>query len=97
MDLKNIGAKNPLCKFSWSYDNCYHIEFHGPYSLTPLQTYPPTHPQTTPRVSVETYRPRGETIGFKKLKLQYPTVTTPLHAEIDEKITISYEVKKFSK
>jgi len=27
-----------------------------------------THPQTTARVSVETYRPRGETIGFKKGK-----------------------------
>ena len=33
----------------------------------------------------------------KKLKLQYPTVTARLHAEIDEKITISFEVKKFSK
>ena len=32
----------------------------------------------------------------KKLKLQYPTVTARLHAEIDEKIT-SFEVKKFSK
>ena len=32
----------------------------------------------------------------KKLKLQYPTVTARLHAEIDEKITISFEVKKFS-
>ena len=34
---------------------------------------------------------------LKKLKLQYPTVTARLHAEIDEKITISFEVKKFSK
>ena len=25
-----------------------------------------THPHSTARVSVETYRPRGETIGFKK-------------------------------
>ena len=33
----------------------------------------------------------------KKLKLQYPTVTARLHAEIDEKITISLEVTKFSK
>ena len=33
----------------------------------------------------------------KKLKLQYPTVTARLHAEIDEKITISFELKKFSK
>ena len=32
----------------------------------------------------------------KKLKLQYPTVTARLHADIDEKIT-SFEVKKFSK
>ena len=32
----------------------------------------------------------------KKLKLQYPTVTARLHAEIDKK-TISFEVKKFSK
>ena len=28
-----------------------------------------THPQTTGQVSVETYRPRGETIGFKKKKM----------------------------
>ena len=34
---------------------------------------------------------------FKKLKLQYPTVTARLHAEIDEKITIFFGVKKFSK
>ena len=33
----------------------------------------------------------------KKLKLQYPTVTARLHAEIKEKITFSFEVKKFSK
>ena len=37
------------------------------------QTHTHTHPQTTPRVSVETYRPRGETIGFKKHKLRNPT------------------------
>ena len=30
----------------------------------------------------------------KKLKLQYPTVTARLHAEIDKKITISIEMKK---
>ena len=36
-------------------------------------------------------------MDVKKLKLQYPTVTARLHAEIDEKITISFEVKKFSK
>ena len=36
-------------------------------------------------------------VYIKKLKLQYPTVTARLHAEIDEKITISFEVKKFSK
>jgi len=29
--------------------------------------------------------------------LQYPTVTARLHAEIDEKITIFFGVKKFSK
>ena len=34
---------------------------------------------------------------FKKLKLQYPTVTARLHAEIEEKITISFEVKKILK
>ena len=33
----------------------------------------------------------------KKLKLQYPTVTARLHAEINKKTTISFEVKKFSK
>ena len=33
----------------------------------------------------------------KKLKLQYPTVTARLHAEIDEKITIFIEMKKFLK
>jgi len=34
---------------------------------------------------------------WKKLKLQYPTVTARLHAEIDEKITIFFEVKKILK
>ena len=33
----------------------------------------------------------------KKLKLQYPTVTARLHADIDEKITIFIEMKKFLK
>jgi len=33
----------------------------------------------------------------KKLKLQYPTVTARLHAEIDEKVTIFIEMKKFLK
>ena len=31
----------------------------------------------------------------KKLKLQYPTVTARLHAEINEKITISIKWKNF--
>ena len=34
---------------------------------------------------------------YKKLKLQYPTVNARLHAEIDEKITIFIEMKKFLK
>ena len=33
----------------------------------------------------------------KKLKLQYPTVTARLHAEIDEKITIFIEMKTILK
>ena len=68
MDLCSRGHKNPLCKLSWSYDDCYYIDFmvRTDPRITDTQTNRHTHPQTTSRVSVETYRTRGETIGFKK-------------------------------
>ena len=34
--------------------------------ITDTQTHRQPHPQTTPRVSVETYSTRGETVGYKK-------------------------------
>ena len=68
MNLSSGGSKNPVCKFSWSYDDRYYIDFmvRTDPRITDTQTDTQTHPQTTSRVSVETYRPRGETIGFKK-------------------------------
>ena len=44
--------------------------------ITDRQTDTHTHPQTTPRVSVETYRPRGETIGFKNADVKSAKTNT---------------------
>ena len=63
MDLSSGLPKIPVCKISFSYDERYYIDFM--VRTDPRITDTHTHPRTTPRVSVETYRPRGETIGFK--------------------------------
>ena len=70
MNLSSRGPKNPVCKFSWSYDDRYYIDFmvRTDPRITDTQTDRHTDPQTTSRVSGETYRTRGETIGFKKEK-----------------------------
>ena len=59
MDLSSRGPKNPLCKFSWSYDDRYYIDFmvrtdpRITEGQTDRQTARHTHPQTTGWVSVE--------------------------------------------
>ena len=56
MDLSSYWRKKPLCEFSWSYDDCYYIDFmvRTASRITDVQTDRQTHPQTTARVSVET-------------------------------------------
>ena len=49
-------------RISWS------VQTHA--SQTHRHTDRQPHPQTTPRVSVETYSTRGETVGYKKVNLQ---------------------------
>ena len=77
MDLSSRGSKNPVSKFSRSYDDRYYIDFmvRTDPRITDTQTDTHTHPQTTSRVSVETYRTRGETIGFKNSGVVILTMT----------------------
>ena len=65
MDLSSRGPKNPVCKFSRSYDDRYYIDFmvRTDPRITEghrhRQRHTHTHPHITARVSVETYSPRG--------------------------------------
>ena len=54
MDLSSRGPKNPVCKFSRSYDDRYYIDFM--VRTDPRITDRHTHPQTTGWVSVENDR-----------------------------------------
>ena len=67
MDLCSREHKNPLCKFSWSYDDRYYIDFMvcTDSRITEGQTHTHTHPHSTALGSVETYSPRVETSGTK--------------------------------
>ena len=68
MDLSSGLPKIPVCKISLSYDDRYYIDFmvRTDSRITEGQTDRHTHPQTTGRVSVETYSPRVENVGYKK-------------------------------
>ena len=66
MDLSLNWRKKPLCKFSWSYDDRYHIEFSWSVQ-THAVTASRTHIQTTSGISVETYRGWGEPSASKSI------------------------------
>ena len=69
MDLSSGWSRNPVCKFSWRYHHHYYIDFM--VRTDPRITDTHTHPHTTPRVSVETYRPWGECHQVQKQLLRY--------------------------
>ena len=72
MDLSSGLPKIPVCKISLSYDDRYYIDFmvRTDPRITDRHTDTHTHPQTTGRVSVETYSPRVENVGYKKTKMK---------------------------
>ena len=74
MDLSLYWRKKPLCKFSWSYDDRYYIDFM--VRTDPRITDTQTHPQTTARGSVENYstrglKPSGTKIHFSWFQLEW--------------------------
>ena len=77
MDLSSGLPKMPVCKISLSYDDHYYIDFmvRTDPRITEGQkdrhTDTQTHPQTTGRISVETYSPRVENVGNKNSDFRF--------------------------